>query len=491
MLMITTAIARAENATSHTLDAQSSVPAYLVNAGISDELAVLETGGKFNEADQWLKERGTSSGAEELKALETERERLRRLKREYSATAEDILKKLKKEIPAATLKDIEQWRREGALQWLPVNGEVRFFRREPTNLLRFNKHAEAMQKSAKKHATAKGDPAGASKKFNLVPHLRKIIATAADKHTSLVLPITFQVRHIITVKPDVVPPGEMIRCWFPYPQEYRQQHEPVLGKCSPANAKISAPGSLMRTVYLEQPANTAGQPTTFTVEYKYETSAFYPSLGKPGKKRREDAGAEFLSEQPPHVVFSPEIRALAEDIVGSETRPLQKAELIWSWIDKNVRWAAEMEYGTMPNIVQKVSTCKRGDCGTQSLLFVTLCRVSGVPARWQSGWVTKPKSWNMHDWSEFYTQEFGWLPADPSVGRQKSKDPKVRDFMFGHLDAYRMIANLDWGKQFDPPKQFDRSDPVDNQRGEVEWSGGNLYYDDWSYEVEAKELQKR
>jgi hypothetical protein len=44
---------------------------------------------------------------------------------------------------------------------------------------------------------------------------------------------------------------------------------------------------------------------------------------------------------------------------------------------------------------------------------------------------------------------------------------------------------LDWGKQFDPAKEFDRSDPVDNQRGEIEWKGGNLYYDDWSYEVEV------
>ena len=89
----------------------------------------------------------------------------------------------------------------------------------------------------------------------------------------------------------------------------------------------------------------------------------------------------------------------------------------------------------------------------------------------------------MHDWAEFYTPQYGWLPADPSVGRRKSADPEVRDFLFGHLDAYRMIANVDCEQQFDPPKKFLRSDPVDNQRGELEWDGGNLYYDDWDYEV--------
>jgi len=33
-----------------------------------------------------------------------------------------------------------------------------------------------------------------------------------------------------------------------------------------------------------------------------------------------------------------------------------------------------------------------------------------------------------------------------------------------------------------PAKQSFRSDNVDSQRGEVEWSGGNLYYDQWHYD---------
>jgi hypothetical protein len=484
---MTTAVADAQSSTTHTRDENSSVPAYLVNDRLSPQLAELERAGAFREAEDWLKQQ--TSSTKEASPFATELERLRRMQRDYNATADDILEKLQKEIPTATLEDIDQWRREGAIQWIPVNGEARFFRREPGNLLRFDKRAEAMQKAAakkKKKSADKGDPAAASKKFDLDPHLKEVIAAAHDSRTSTVLPVTFHVHHTITVKPNVVPPGEIIRCWFPYPQAYRQQKEPKITKAQPANPRLSAPGTLMRTAYMEQPANAAGQPTTFTLEYTYKTSAFYPNLARLAKKPQPAVGDEFLAEQPPHVVFSPGVRELAHDIVGSETQPLKKAQRIWSWIDKNIRWAAEMEYGTLPNIVQKVSTCQRGDCGTQALLFVTLCRVSGVPARWQSGWVTKPKNWNMHDWAEFYTPEFGWLPADPSVGRRKSKVPGVRDFMFGHLDRYRMIANLDWGKQFDPAKKFDRSDPVDNQRGEVEWSGGNLYYDDWSYDVEVK-----
>jgi hypothetical protein len=46
-----------------------------------------------------------------------------------------------------------------------------------------------------------------------------------------------------------------------------------------------------------------------------------------------------------------------------------------------------------------------------------------------------------------------------------------------------MVANRALGSTFDPPKTFWRSDPVDNQRGELEWDGGNLYFDDWEYDV--------
>jgi hypothetical protein len=33
-----------------------------------------------------------------------------------------------------------------------------------------------------------------------------------------------------------------------------------------------------------------------------------------------------------------------------------------------------------------------------------------------------------------------------------------------------------------PRKQHFRSETVDLQRGEAEWSGGNLYFDQWDYD---------
>jgi hypothetical protein len=106
--------------------------------------------------------------------------------------------------------------------------------------------------------------------------------------------------------------------------------------------------------------------------------------------------------------------------------------------------------------------------------------MAGIPARWQSGFERKPGGrWGMHDWTEIYIEPWGWLPADPSYGLQKSSDPRIADFYLGHQDSYRWIVNLDWGRELFPPKQSLRSEPADFQRGEVEVDGRNLYFDEW------------
>ena len=73
------------------------------------------------------------------------------------------------------------------------------------------------------------------------------------------------------------------------------------------------------------------------------------------------------------------------------------------------------------------------------------------------------------------------------------RPPEVRRsadrwFYLGGLDAYRIAFNDDFSQPFVPAKQHFRSDTVDSQRGEVEWHGGNLYFDQWDYDFEAQVL---
>ena len=49
--------------------------------------------------------------------------------------------------------------------------------------------------------------------------------------------------------------------------------------------------------------------------------------------------------------------------------------------------------------------------------------------------------------------------------------------------------NDDYGTAFQPKKKFFRSEPIDFQGGELEWSGGNLYFNNWNYKLEVQEIQ--
>jgi hypothetical protein len=49
-------------------------------------------------------------------------------------------------------------------------------------------------------------------------------------------------------------------------------------------------------------------------------------------------------------------------------------------------------------------------------------------------------------------------------------------------------ATQEWTRELVPAKQHVRSETVDLQRGEAEWSGGNLYFDQWDYGFKAEVL---
>jgi transglutaminase-like putative cysteine protease len=472
------------------------VPSYLVDRDLPQDVIELVRQGELTKAQERITQLLASAPSNsEQETLLVEQERLRRLQRDFRVTPEELREKLSESIPEVTLDQIERWREMGDLQHMMVDGELRYFRREPVNLFRFSEEArelrDATQKAREKSAPEQDPAAKASEEFTVEGHIAELLKIAREQGHGIIHPVKLRVRHTITVSPDKVPGGETLRCWLPYPRDYRQQQGGTNLITQPAAHSVSEMAP-QRTIYMEQKA-VAGQPTVFAAEYEYQSAAYVPRISEDdinSARVNEEVAAQYLSPQPPHVMLSPQTRALAMQIVGDEQNPYRKAEKIFHWMSKNFRYASEMEYSVMPCIEEKALTEGKGDCGVFVLTFVSLCRSAGVPARWQSGWVTRPNYWNMHDWAEFHVEPFGWLPADPSMGLRKSDDPAVHTFYFGHIDAYRMIANLDHTVDFVPAKEHWRSDPVDNQRGEVEWDGGNLYYDDFKYSVEILDSKR-
>ncbi|MDZ4047700.1 MAG: transglutaminase-like domain-containing protein, partial [Pseudoxanthomonas sp.] len=194
----------------------------------------------------------------------------------------------------------------------------------------------------------------------------------------------------------------------------------------------------------------------------------------------------FVAERAPHVVFSDDLRRFSADVVGDETNPYRIAQKLFAAVDR-IPWAGAREYSTLSNISDYAFRAGHADCGQQTLLLITLLRMNGIPARWQSGWAYSEDVEGhdtMHDWGALYLAPYGWVPMDVTSGQLASDDPALRWFYLGGLDAYRVAFNDDYSRDFIPAKQHERSETVDLQRGEVEWRGGNLYFDQWDYQFE-------
>lgn len=434
--------------------------------------------GKFAEAEELLTAQVKDPKAPVTEGPAIQLEVLRRTRHDFPFSSAEVLAEIQKTVPDATAADVDKWREAGDLQFRMIDGEPRYFSSSIANLFRFNKQAKARQTNAK-----------VEKKFGTVALVEKLVDLAETSDSPQVYPVKHNLKYELKVKEGHprLKPGAKVRAWLPFPQQYRQQHDIKLVNSSPEGAKIASPEAPQRTIYFEETVSDPKQPPKFALELEFITEAYVPKLDPAQVKPYDTSSAlyrEFTAERLPHIAFTPEIKALSAEIVGDERNPLEKARKIFRWISKNMPWCNEMEYSIIPSLSVKGLTARRGDCGVQGTSFITLCRAAGVPARWQSGWQTKPGDWNMHDWSEFYVEPWGWLPADASYGVKEHSDPRVREFFCGHMDPYRMIVNLDYGRTLEPAKTSFRSEPTDFQRGEVEIDGHNLYFDEWTYKFD-------
>jgi len=398
---------------------------------------------------------------------------------DFPFTENEIDKQLKEKIGPFTAEEKAEWEKQNWLEWKMINGEKRYFSRAVSNLnLIRNFHDQRAQRDSSEAR----DPEIISRKT----HTQEII-NASGKDSEPVIPVTLTINYTLTVDPDAVPPGETVRCWLPYPREnHLRQQEVNLISTSSENFILAPDSAIHRTLYMEAKAEK-GVPVVFKASYSYESSGQYfnPDYIPINQYNNgKDFYRKYTSEELPHICFTEKVKSLADSIVSPGDNPVEAVRKIYSWFTANIPWAGAQEYSIMPNIPEYVIQNRRGDCGMQTLLFMSMVRYRGIPVRWQSGWKVPPGAKNLHDWCEVYYEGTGWVPVDVSYGLQYSKNQKTREFFISGIDSYRLIINDGIAGRLFPEKKFIRSEPFDFQRGEVEWRGGNLYFDKWDYDME-------
>ena len=408
-----------------------------------------------------------------------------RLLADFCLTEQQVKDYIRKYIPEVTDEQMRRWEETRALECMWLDGEKRYFINAGPNLFRIDSACRD-RKLAKE-----GVIVGGAERVN-AENVPAIIRAAKDSARTMVQPKRMRVTYTLTVDTNAVPAGEVVRCWLPFPRTdvARQQDVKLLGTSEPEY--VLAPQDCAHsTLYMEKRA-VQGRPTVFSETFEYTSYGEWHDLGSEDVQPYDTTSRlyrEYTAEREKHVVFTPRLRELAARLADGEDNPYLKTKRIFRWIGDHFPWASAREYSTIDNIPEYVLDNRHGDCGQVSLLLVTLCRLCGIPARFQSGFMMHPRAWNLHDWAEVYFEGIGWVPVDQSWGMPSfARNAGEEYFFLGGIDSWRMVVNTDYGMPLVPAKRYPRSETVDFQRGEVEWEGGNLYFTQWNYDMEIEYL---
>ncbi|MBQ8639688.1 MAG: transglutaminase domain-containing protein [Lachnospiraceae bacterium] len=386
--------------------------------------------------------------------LELEKHLLPIMVEAYPYTKDEALSLIRRELPEFTGETFDRWEEAGMIEYRLYEGKKHYFNRFWALLKKFYPEIQAM--------TGGPSTAELEEEQKLTNAIRTIRETGSfGSH--------FRIRASLGLTDSAFAAGDHVLVHLPFPKPVYPMKNIRLLSASHDFYVLAPEDAPSRTISFETDLT---KNKIFSVEYEYDCEIAYHDLWNdtPATTAPDFETGEIL----PHVRFTPYLRSLAASIVGSETDPLKKTRLIYDFCTSELVYTYMPPYVILKDIAETCAVRRKGDCGVQSLLFITLCRISGVPARFQSAlYVPATGTAGCHDWAEFYTDQYGWLPTDISYGSSawRKGDEIRRRFYFGNLDPYRMIANTAFQADFIPPKKALRYDPYDNQTGEIEVNG--------------------
>lgn len=445
--------------------------------------------------------------------LLAEREMICRMPADFPYTRAEAMDIIRAEIPSYTEEEFDAAVACGQIRFIYLHGEMRIFNRFFSSMCKSVPEFRDRTKVALNGGESSGKGSKGDLRLNRSMRIMKEQGALANRIT---------IRATVKVEDTAFKTGMLVRVHVPIAAACEQQSDIRIESMFPDNGQIAPEDAEQRTVYWEENMQENHE---FSVTYSYVHTAKWHDVetvlqGMPmSQGAMQDAGsacsgaaqrpsgvpelpclkpealAEYVkdtAELAPHIEFTPYIRALTEACAQGCTTPLEKAKSFYDFITKNFRYTYMPAYFTLDSIAENCARSFTGDCGVFALLFITMCRCAGIPAEWQSGFAAEPEFVGGHDWARFYAEPFGWLFADPSFGvsSNRNENEERRMFYFGNLDPYRMVANRAFQAPFTVDKRYFRTDPYDNQYGEIETEDRGLRYDEYTRKAEIVSFEE-
>ena len=492
-----------------------------LDVGLPEAVARMKLCGELDAAVDCIDQRlACTNLPENLRyCLLAEREIIRRIPADFPYTRAEAMDIIRAEIPSYTEEEFDAAVACGQIRFIYLHGEMRIFGRFFASMIKSVPEFRARTKVALNGGESSGKGSSADLRLNRSMRIMKETGALANRIT---------IRATVKVEDAAFTPGMFVRVHVPIAAVCEQQSDIRIESMFPENGQIAPEDAEQRTVYWEENMQENHE---FTVTYSYVHRAkwhdvaavlhgMHMSQGAVAAAAPEKAGcvrADGASQRPsgvpempcvkpealseyakdtaelaPHIEFTPYIRALTETCAQGCTTPLEKAKSFYDFITTNFKYTFMPAYFTLEDIAENAARSFTGDCGVFALLFITMCRCAGIPAEWQSGFAAEPEFVGGHDWARFYAEPFGWLFADPSfgIGALRNENEERRAFYFGNLDPYRMVANRAFQAPFTVDKRYFRTDPYDNQYGEIETEDRGLRYDEYKRKAEIVRFEE-
>ena len=143
----------------------------------------------------------------------------------------------------------------------------------------------------------------------------------------------------------------------------------------------------------------------------------------------------------------PQIVALADKVAAGETNTYRLARKFYDHVIATAHYRL-LGKGLLG--ARALATTSEGECGDYAALFIALSRSKGIPARPVTGYWAISGIDQTHVWAEFYIENLGWIPVDPTLGQTQPGTPGKPDYYFGSMDNQRVILNKGFNIQLDP-----------------------------------------